>query len=288
MLDRESGGLTELTRMAVSDTLAYLALTPHALLGASYHGGWGASWSVTDGVIGSEVSRFRHRNVHAAVPDAHGGNAYFPALGDDVVAQFALAVDGELVELSEPAVKVTPGSGPRHLVVSGNGRNAYLLNEFTAQVMRFDRSEGGRLHLAEDVRAYDTASGLHDSGYGKDPRAGHLIWAADLAFADDERWLLCSERSESTVAAVRLDADGRLTEHVVLSKVEAQPRGITVAPDGRHVVVVGSCQATPGCTASRTGRSSSSTGSRPERAPTGCVSSDSSCSSRRVPKGVTS
>lgn len=236
-LDRATGALSEVARRPVSDPLAYLAITPYALLGASYHGGWGASWQVVDGVVGPEASRFEGRNMHASVPDASGENAYFASLGQDLIAQFAIATDGQLIELSEPRIAVAPGSGPRHLVVAPDDRNAYLLTEFTAQAIRFDRSEGGRLTTAEQVPAFDASSGLHESAYGKDPRAEHLIWGADLALAGG--WLLCSERTASTVAAIRLAADGRLTDTVVLSATESQPRGLTVSPDGERVVVVG-------------------------------------------------
>lgn len=236
-LDRSTGGLTEIARRPVDDPLAYLAITPNALLAASYHGGWGTSYQVVDGVVGPEMGRMSHRNMHAAVPDPKGRNAYFVSLGDDLIAQYSIATDGELVELSAPFVRVTPGDGPRHLVVSADDRNAYLITEFTGQAVRFDRSEGGRLDKAEDVQACDSASGLGISAYGLDPRADHLIWGADVAIADG--WLLCTERTESTVAAIRLDGDGRLTDTVVLTHVEKQPRGMAVAPDGRHVVVAG-------------------------------------------------
>ena len=81
--------------------------------------------------------------------------------------------------------------------------------------------------------------GLRTSALGLDPKAGHLIWGADIALAADGRWLLCTERSESTVAAVELDGEGRLTDKVVFTDTEAQPRGLTVGPDGTTVIVVG-------------------------------------------------
>lgn len=238
-LDRATGVLTEVGRHHISDTLAYLAFTPNALIGASYHGGWGASWQVVDGVVGPLKSRFEYRNLHAAVPDAKGRNAYFVSLGDDLIAQFSIGTDGELVELSEPTVKVAKGTGPRHLVVSADDRNAYLLTEFTGEAIRFDRSEGGRLDREEDVWAYDSASGIGISAYGRNPREDHLIWGADLALARGGRWLLCSERTESTVAAIELGPHGNMTDNVVLNHVEKQPRSLTVSPDGEYVVVVG-------------------------------------------------
>ncbi len=239
-LDRTSGALTEVARRHVPDPLGYVAIVGGAtLLAASYHGGWAASYPVVDGVIGDPATRVEYRNAHAAVADPTGHNAYIVSLGSDVIGQYSIGRDSELVELSEPVVRVTAGIGPRHLVVAPDGRNAYVVTEFTGEAIRFDRSEGGRLERREEVPVHDGTRGLRTSALGLDPKAGHLIWGADIALAADGRWLLCTERSESTVAAVELDGEGRLTDKVVFTDTEAQPRGLTVGPDGTTVIVVG-------------------------------------------------
>lgn len=238
-LDRATGAMVEVSRRSVDDPLAYLALTGDVLIGASYHGGWGASWPVAEGVVGEVASRLAYRNLHAAVADPQGRNAYFASLGDDLIAQFSIAADGQLTELTEATVACTPGSGPRHLVVSADGRSVYLLTEFTGEAIRFDRAGDGALTQAESAPAHDTDSGLGTSAYGRDPRADHLIWGADLALVEEERWLVCSERTESTIAAIALDDEGHLGERVVITPTEEQPRGLAVSPDGSRVVVVG-------------------------------------------------
>ena len=238
-LDRGTGEMMEVSRRDLEEPLSYLALSGDVLLGSSYHGGWGVSWLVTDGVVGEEASRLEHRNLHAAVPDPARQSAYFPSLGDDLVAQFSIGADGRLTELTQPTVACPPGSGPRHIVVSSDGRSAYLLTEFTGEAIRLDRAADGSLTPAESVPAHDTNSGLGRSAFGMDPRADHLIWGADLALAEGGTWLVCSERTDSTIAAIALDANGRLTEHVVITATEEQPRGLAVSPDGSRVVVVG-------------------------------------------------
>lgn len=238
-LDRASGGLSEVARRKVDDPLAYVALSGDVLLGASYHGGWGASWPVTDDVPGPETARLSHRNLHAAVADPQGRNAYFASLGEDLIAQFAIGADAQLSALAEATVSCPEGSGPRHLVVSADGHSAYLLTEFTGEAIRFDRAHDGSLTQAETALAYDTTAGLGRNALGLDPRADHLIWGADLAFMHDGRWLVCSERTESTITAIELDNDGRLTDHTVVSSTEEQPRGLTVTPDGTRLIVVG-------------------------------------------------
>lgn len=239
-LDRGNGELTEVSRRAVDNPLAYLALTGDVLLGASYHGGWGGTWLVSeDGVVGEQVSRFANRNLHSGITSPDGRHAYFASLGDDLIAQFALGADGVLTPLTPPTVPCPPGSGPRHLVVSPDGRNVYLLTEFTAHAIRFDRASDGTLSQAESVPAFDPGAGLGVSAYGRKPRDEHLIWGADLALADGGRRLVCSERTASTVAAILLDEHGRLTDGVVISPTEEQPRGLAVSPDGTRLIVVG-------------------------------------------------
>lgn len=238
-LDRGDGTLSEVARRGIDGTLAYLSHADGVLFGASYHQGWGAAWQLADGVVGEERSRLSFRNLHSAVPDTTGANVYFASLGDDLIAQFAVATDGTLAPLDPPTVPCPAGSGPRHLVVAPDGRNAYLITEFTAQAIRFERSGDGVLRMRESVPVFDPAAGLGVSAFGRDPRAEHLIWGADVALADGGRWLLCSERSASTIAAVPLEADGRLGEGVVFSPTEAQPRGMCASPDGSRVVVAG-------------------------------------------------
>lgn len=239
-LDRTAGTLTEISRRVVDNPLAYLALAGNVLLGASYHGGWGGTWVVgDDGRIGERVSRFANRNLHSGVASPDGRHAYFASLGDDLIAQFALGADGTLTPLTPANVPCPAGSGPRHLVVAPDGRSVYLLTEFTARAIRFDRASDGALTEVESVPAFDPDAGLGVSAYGRKPRDEHLIWGADLALADGGRRLVCSERTASTVAAILLDAHGRLTDGVVLSPTEEQPRGLTVSPDGSRLVVVG-------------------------------------------------
>ncbi len=238
-LDRDTGELIETSRRDVADPLAYLALSGDALLGASYHGGWGASWHVAEGELSQVVSRLEYRNLHAAVPDPQGKNAYFASLGEDLIAQCSIGADAQLIELSPPTITCPPTSGPRHIVVSDDGHSAYLMTEFTGEVIRFDRADDGTLTQAESLPAHDKTAGLGRSEYGRDPRGEHLIWGADLAFVEGGSWLVTSERTASTITALPLNSDGHLMEGAVTTPTEEQPRGLTVSPDGSRVVVVG-------------------------------------------------
>lgn len=236
-IDAESGALTEVSRLDLDAQLAYLALAPggDVVLGASYDGGFAATWSVQDGVVGEEVSRTEHANCHCVVTDAAGAHAYVVALGDDLVAQFDLAADGTLTPMATPTVAMPDGCGPRHLSLDGDV--AYLVTEYSAEVFRLHVGTDGSLARDEAVRIDSPEADLGHSVMGADPAKEHLRWGADVHRVGE--WLLASERTASTLATVTLGEGGRLGEVVSIIDTETQPRAFGVAPDGRHVVVVG-------------------------------------------------
>lgn len=233
-LDRETGQLEELARREIESQLVYLDLSADGdvLLGASYHDGFGAAWPVTDGELGEPHSRFEHANVHAIVAD--GENVYAPALGDDLIAQFRLE-DGALTPLTPATVDAPAGSGPRHLIADGD--TAYVLTEFSGEVIRYRRGTDGALVEEQRTVVVDPDAGLSRSRYGADPMEEHLIWGADLHRAG--RFLLTSERTTSTISATELGSDGALGDVVSHTGVEKQPRGFAVTPDGRFLISVG-------------------------------------------------
>lgn len=240
-LDRASGFLTPLSRIDVEASMAYLVLAKSGrlLLGASYGGDHGAVWPVDEtGRLSEPVARVEFSRAHSVVvADEH---AYFAALGDDLIAQYALADDGTLTPLDPPTVAAPAGSGPRHLVLSSDGSNVYLLTEFSGEAIRFARDPGsGVLTPAESVPGHDTTRGLGHSVLGANPLEHHYIWGADLHLTPDGRRLLCSERTESTLTTIDVSAGGRLLDQLAVTATEQQPRGFALSPDGGLVLAVG-------------------------------------------------
>lgn len=242
-LDRATGRLTPLRRLDLpGGGMNYLALTADGgvLLGASYGGGYGIGCAVVDGVIRQPASEITFPNLHSVLPSADGRFAYFVSLGADLVAQYALGDDGSLEPLSPETVSAPAGSGPRHLVLSEAGDAVYVLTEFSGEVLHFTRDAGsGALSLADRATAYDPSKGLGHSEFGADPRANHYIWGADLHWGDGGRRLWCSERTESTLGAVAVAADGTLTPPSVFTVTEPQPRGFALSPGGEYLVAAG-------------------------------------------------
>jgi 6-phosphogluconolactonase len=247
-LDRETGRLTPRSRLDLPDGgMNYLALTRNGtgLLGAAYGGGYGISCPVEDGVVREPVSRIGFPALHSVLPSADGRFAYFVSLGADLVAQYAVTDDLGLVPLSPATVAAPAGSGPRHLLLNAGQDAVYVLTEFTAEVLHLARDTAtGTLELRDTTTAFDPGRGLGRSALGADPRAGHLIWGADLHWGADERTLWCSERSESTLGAVRIADDGSVSAPASFTVTEPQPRGFAVSADGRHLVAAGELSTT--------------------------------------------
>ncbi|MDN3495210.1 beta-propeller fold lactonase family protein [Planococcus sp. APC 4015] len=242
-LDRESGRLTPTSRLDLPDGgMNYVALTSDGagLLGASYGGGYGISCAVTDGAVGEPVSRIEFANLHSVLPSADGRFAYFVSLGDDLVAQYAVEDDYSLVPLDPETVAAPAGSGPRHLQINDAQDAVYVLTEFSGEVLHYARDTAtGTLELRGAASAVDPSKDLGHSEFGADPRANHYIWGADLHFGADGRTLWASERTESTLGAVAVSADGSLAAPERFTVTEPQPRGFALSPDGSYLVAAG-------------------------------------------------
>lgn len=236
-LDRATGELHELARRGTEASMTYLALHGQALLGVSYGGGFGAVWPLEGPALGDPHSVFHHANLHCVVPVPGDPDTvvYAVSLGDDLIAQFRMDAEGLLTPLDPPSVEVPAGSGPRHLVVEGT--SAYVMTEFSGELVRFDVAADGTLTRAESVDVVNPVAGLVPSRIDADPQAEPLIWGADVHTAGD--YVITSERNSSQLTVVGRGADGTLTTVVGYTDTEAQPRGFTVTADGRFVVAVG-------------------------------------------------
>ena len=141
-------------------------------------------------------------------------------------------------------------TGPRHLIVSGDNRFAYLLNELTATVTTLALDGGsGLLKELEFVSILppDTKLGpgmprgaVGTPGANQAPRdTSKDVWAADLHLTPNGRFLYASERTSSTLGGFRVDsATGKLS-FIGSTPTEKQPRGFAIDPSGRFLIASG-------------------------------------------------
>ncbi|HET7724344.1 MAG TPA: beta-propeller fold lactonase family protein [Propionibacteriaceae bacterium] len=239
-LDPETGRLTVRGETRATGSPTYLTLTPHGdrLLGAFYHEGVGTCWPLDDGRLGEASPAVSHANLHSVVVTKDTRHAYFVSLGEDAVVRYELAQDGSLTHGASFAAP--SGSGPRHIVLDATETAAYVVTEFSGELLRYARdTASGDLTLTAQQSVVDPSAGLAHSRYGADPTAEHLIWGADVHLSPDGHWAWASERSASTIATLPLGLSGEPGPATQFTPTEAQPRGFGVAPDGTHLLAVG-------------------------------------------------
>lgn len=166
-------------------------------------------------------------HVHAAVPTPDGKYLIAMDLGADKM--FVFNYDGKQTQPLKPAkvpsVDLPPGSGPRHLLFSKDGKHAWLTMEMSAQVAVFEYHDGAfkRTQLVElankDGQQYRAAGGLHTSPDGK------FLYVANRG-----------EANELVVLSIN-SANGQLKEIQRRSVEGKEPREFSFDPSGRFVLI---------------------------------------------------
>jgi 6-phosphogluconolactonase len=215
--------------------------TGRAVFVASYGGGEVASFPVgKDGKIGPRASlvpftgsgpdpkRQKKPFAHSIYADPTNTFVYACDLGTDSVWIFKLGPGATLTPATPPVAKVPPGSGPRHLAFSADGRYVYVVNEMGVSTSVFSRdATTGALTLIE------TDSNL----WPGDPTQG--ITAAEICLHPSGKWLYVSNRGKDTIStfAVRTDGGLKLIQNVP-SPVKF-PRSFALDPTGRWIIAAG-------------------------------------------------
>jgi len=256
---RDSGALTLLSVSPAAASLPYIALdrTGRYLLGASYHAHLVSINAVAaDGRVAAEpLQRIPvGRNAHSIRTDESNRFVYVPTLGSDQMFQFEFDVNSGRLSSNTPAIaQMQPGTGPRHFVTSADNRYLYVLSELLATVTTFALDArtgllteiGSVSGLPPDTKLVPGAPRVAVGAASPTPVAApprdrdHDIWAADIHLTPDGSFLYISERTSSTLAAFRVNADTGTLTYLASTPTEAQPRGFAIAPNGRFLVACG-------------------------------------------------
>ena len=215
--------------------------TGHDLFAASYDGGEIASFPVgADGRIGDRAalipftgsgpnpSRQKKPFAHSIYPGPLNDFVYACDLGTDSVWSFKLGPGATLTPAVPPAAKVPPGSGPRHLAFSADGRFAYVVNEMGVSTSVFARdSSTGALTLL------DTESNV----WPGDPIASTT--AAEIVDHPSGKWLYVSNRGRDTLSVFAIDANGGIKLIQNVPSPVKFPRSIALDPTGHWLIAAG-------------------------------------------------
>ncbi|MDB5993685.1 MAG: hypothetical protein JWP42_821 [Pseudomonas sp.] len=168
-------------------------------------------------------------HVHSTVSSPDGQFVFSNDLGADKVFVYRFDPKGNpdlpLTAATPPSVQLPPGSGPRHLLFSADGKHAWLTMEMTAQVAVFDY-QAGKL---EQTQMVDLAAGQPTSDKA----------AAALHASADGKFLYVSNRGTANQLLVfAIDpATGHLKELQRRSVEGDHPREFSLDPSGKFVLI---------------------------------------------------
>lgn len=215
--------------------------TAHALMVANYHTGVVASFALrADGSIGAAGSVLQHTgsgpnperqagpHAHCVVLSPDNRFIFSCDLGLDKIFAYRLdPVAATLTPAETPFTSTAPGSGPRHLAFSPDGRHAFLLTEMGATVTSF-RYDGDRGTLTP----IDTRSTLDPhSGFTGENRS------AAIRVHPNGRFVYASNRGPDSLAVFAIDpATAKLTLVEIVPSGGLQPRDFILSPDGRWLI----------------------------------------------------
>jgi len=251
-IDRKAGALKQLSKAPLADSFPYICVdrTGRYLLGASY-GGHKVSVNAIDknGKVSDPLQVIPTAfNAHCIIVDKTNRYVFVPHLGSDQIFQFRFdAKTGKLTANTPPIVQMPTGTGPRHIILSGDNKFAYLLSEMvgTVTTLSLDQktgllSEVSRVSILPPGSKLKPGVPRAPAGEGETPRdVSNDIWAADLHLTPDGKYLYASERTSSTLSAFSVDAaTGKLT-YLASTPTEKQPRGFRIHPNGKYMVVSG-------------------------------------------------
>lgn len=248
-IDRNSGKLAPINQVASGGAdPCYLALDRSGkyLLVANYTGGTVAVIPVArDGHLSEASSveknegtpgpvKDRQEGPHAHFIEASAGNrfAYVADLGLDRILIYRFDA-GKGVLSGGPSTagatdflsaKLAPGTGPRHIAFSADGKFMYVIGEIDSTVTVFQNAAN------ETYRAVQKISALPAGFTGKNT-------AAEIAIHPSGRFLYTSNRGDDSIAVFSIDRNsGRLTlvEHVPSGG--KAPRNFAIVPDGSRLL----------------------------------------------------
>lgn len=177
---------------------------------------------------GSSVNHERQAGPHAHCVAVDGANhrVFVCDLGLDKVMIYRLnEANGELAPEGTSPVALKPGSGPRHIVFSPDGRYAYVLGEMGATLTAFAYNpEHGALNEIQ------TISTLPEDFRGKNT-------SAEVALVPSGKFIYASNRGDDSIAVFAVDeASGRLSFVERQSCHGKTPRCFAIDPTGQFLI----------------------------------------------------
>ncbi len=212
----------------------HLCLDPNKnyLYGANYHAGTTVAYRIENHEVKEKTCVVYHKGMG---PDLFGRQAsphphyvgitpekkylYTVDLGSDRIVTYKYG-NGKLVEDKEASINILPGSGPRHLIFTKDGKHGYLVNEIASTIMVFNCGEKGMV-LSQKISCLPF-------GYKKDSSA------AAIRLSEDEKYLFVSNRGHNSIAMYLIMKETGKIGLIGFYEIGKNPRDINVI--GNYVI----------------------------------------------------
>jgi 6-phosphogluconolactonase len=241
-LDRKTGVLTFLNQKPSGGSgPCHLAVAENGkcLLVANYGSGSTAVLPIgSDGRLSDPSDSVQHHGSSVNHQRQEGPHAHFVTwdpsqrfaltcdLGLDKVLCYRLNPSLSALSAGDPPFSsLKPGSGPRHLAFSPNGRFAYVLNELasTLTCCVYDASTG-------ELKEIQTLSTLPETFHGQNT-------CAEIQIHPSGRFLYASNRGHDSIAVFALDSNsGKATNTQYEPTQGKTPRHFSLDPSGRWLI----------------------------------------------------
>jgi 6-phosphogluconolactonase len=174
---------------------------------------------------GPVASRQAGPHAHSFFTDSAGKFALSPDLGTDKVYIYKLDADAHSITPNEPAyASVPPGSGPRHLAFSNDGKFVYVLGEVAGNVTVFKYDDG-------KMEAVQTITTLPEN------YSGPLNTAAEIKVHPNGKFLYASNRGHDSLAIYSIGDGGKLAFIGYEQHDIKFPRSFNIDPTGKCIVL---------------------------------------------------
>ena len=173
---------------------------------------------------GPHTGRQGEPHAHSSIITPDGAFVIAADLGTDELVFYTIDINTNQL-IRHHAVNAPAGNGPRHTIFHPNGHVLYVANELACSVSVFAYANGNLTHIAD----HSTITGTNNE-----------FTVADIHISPDHQFLYCTTRTDNTIAAYRILADGNLVRIGVYSCGGAWPRNFAIAPDGTYILVA--CQ----------------------------------------------
>ena len=233
--DKQKGTLRLLnSRKTEGADPCYVATDGKRVVTANYSGG---SMSVfplqSDGSLASidtlflgsatatDTDRQATPHMHCTVFSPDGNYLFATDFSADRILKYAIHAKEETPRPLSEATEIAPGSGPRHLTFSANGKFAYLISELSGKVTAFSYADG-RLNEIQTI----TADTVRARG------------SADIHLSPDGKYLYASNRlKEDGIAIFAVDATNGTLAKVGYQLTGIHPRNFAITPNGKYLLV---------------------------------------------------